>query len=87
MIVWLGRALAFLLTAASGWAVSDVYNEHERAKQITPSTSIVESAKNAYLSNKGKWTFLTIATIAVFGVIMLVIKPMIRRGKTDQAIL
>ena len=83
----LGRAVAFLLTSAGGWAASDIYNEHQTAKQLDSGASIAGSAKSAFSKHKGKWIFLSIAAVGTFLLVMFVIKPLLRRGKTEQSIL
>ena len=88
LLLWIGRAVGFLLTSAGGWAASDIYNEQQTSKQAGADISVVEAAKKAYGRNRGKWLFLSIAAVVVFTLVMFVIKPLIKgSSKSDISIL
>lgn len=87
MIGLLARIVGFVITAASGWAVSDIYNEHETSKQIGSAASIADSTKKAYSKNKGKWLWLAGGAVAAFLIITFIIKPLLLKGKTEKSIL
>lgn len=83
MIPILLRALGFVLTTAGGWAISDIFNEHQRTKQQDAKVTIVESAKATVKSNSSKWLFLA-AGLGIAFILFAVLKPIIMGKRRKQ---
>jgi len=73
------RALGFVAATAGGWAISDIFNEHQTSKQAGAAVSIVDAAVSIAKANKIKWLYLAIGSLASFLVVVLLLKPILSK--------
>jgi len=59
------KAVQMALTAAGGWAISDIWNEYQTRKQLQ-AVSAPQSAQATVRSNWMKWVAIAVGTLIAF---------------------
>lgn len=75
----LAKIVQVMLTMGSGWAVSDLFNEYQRSKQLNPEAKAGNVIQESFMANWKKWLWMGVSASLAYYLISLLFSNLKQR--------